>query len=401
MKILHISAVYSIGNGGIYSDLGESFAADGHSVDVLLADASLRFGDKPFWFGQKGVSILRVPTFRMQKMGVVKKALAFVSLPFILKRVLKKFLSRKSYDLVIFDAPPITLTPVVALAKKLFKCPVFLMQKDIFPQNAVDVGLFPKCSPVYWYFRRLEKKMLALADKIGCMSQGNIDYIRAHNPQIDAEKVVYFPNAVKINPFVSPDGRAEVCRKFGIPQNACIFLYGGNMGIPQYMQLFAAAIRHFKNDARMYFMCIGSGTKAGIVKDAIAAEKPSNAAYYSAMPRADYDLFARNCDVGVVTLSPRFTIPNYPSKSLGYMAASLPILAATDTNTDFRDLIEAQAKCGIWCASSDENAFFEAIQTLASDPALRNAFGASGREYFERNFDAAVWAKRLVELFTA
>ena len=83
------------------------------------------------------------------------------------------------------------------------------------------------------------------------------------------------------------------------------------------------------------------------------------------------------------------------------MAASLPILAATDTNTDFRNLIEAQAKCGIWCASSDENAFFEAIQKLASDPALRNAFGASGREYFERNFDAAVWAKRLVELFTA
>ncbi|MDY5583416.1 MAG: glycosyltransferase family 4 protein [Candidatus Merdousia sp.] len=401
MKILHISAVFSIGNGGIYSDLGEALVSGGHSVDVLLADASLRFCDKPSWFEQNGVSILRVPTFKMQKMGIVKKSLAFVLLPFILKRALKKFLSQKNYDLIIFDAPPITLTPVVASAKKLFKCPVFLMQKDIFPQNAVDVGLFPKCSPVYWYFRRQERKMLALADKIGCMSQGNIDYIRKHNPYIDAEKVVYFPNAVKVNPFVRSDGRTELCRKFGIPQNACIFLYGGNMGIPQYMQLTAAAIRHFKNDSRVYFMCIGSGTKAGIIKDAIASANPSNAAYYSAIPRADYDLIARNCDVGIVTLSPYFTIPNYPSKSLGYMAAALPILAATDTNTDFRALVDSQAKCGIWCASSDENAFFEAIQTLASNADLRSSFGANGRKYFERNFDAAVWAKRLVELFIA
>ena len=73
MNILHISTAYSIGNVSIYSDLAEALVADGHSVDVLLADASLSFSKKPFWFEQNGVFVLRVPTFRMQKMGSAKK----------------------------------------------------------------------------------------------------------------------------------------------------------------------------------------------------------------------------------------------------------------------------------------------------------------------------------------
>lgn len=399
MKILHISTAYSIGNGNIYSDLGESLVDCGCCVDVLLSDTSLHIGEKPRYLEQNGVSILRVPTFRLHKMGILKKAFAFVSLPFFLKRVLRKYLSKKSYDLIIFDAPPITLTTVVALAKKLFGCPVFLMQKDIFPQNAVDVGLFPKFSPIYWYFRHKEKEMLSLADKIGCMSHGNMDYIRRHNQYIPSENVVYFPNAIRISPFVESTQRDEICKKFGIPENACIFLYGGNMGIPQHMQLIAEAIRHFKDDKRVFFVCIGSGTKSRIIQDIMQAENPSNAVYYNALPRKDYNAIAQNCDVGVVCLSPLFTIPNYPSKALSYMEASLPILAATDANTDFRDLIETQAKCGIWCNSSKEGDFFAAIEKLAADKALRNVFGANGRKYLEGNFNALMWAEKLCKMF--
>lgn len=399
MNILHISTAYPIGDGGIYSDLAEALVANGHSVDVLLADASLPFHAKPFWFEQNGVLILRVPTFRMQKMGNVKKAVAFIFLSFILKRALKKYLCKKKYDFLIFDAPPITLTPVVALAKKLFRCPVFLMQKDIFPQNAVDVGFFSKRNPIYWYFRQLEKKMLNLSDKIGCMSKGNIDYICNHNKNILPEKVIYFPNSIKIEKVVCQTEREKVCKMFGIAHDACVFLYGGNMGIPQHMQLLEATIKHFKDDNRMFFICVGSGTKAHVIKDLIDSEKISNSVYYSTMPRFDYDLLARNCDVGIVTLSPFFTIPNYPSKSLGYMIAGLPILAATDSNTDFRELIY-KAQCGLWCNSANQTDFFIAIEKLASDKILRKKLGINGRKYLEREFDVTDWARYLCELFT-
>lgn len=400
MKILHISTSYPKGSGNIYSDLDESIVSLGNSVEVMFADPSLHFKDGCQNIIQNGVKILCVPVFRLQKVRVVKKFLSFISMPFILKRALKKYLSKKSYDLVIFDAPPITLTPVINAAKKLFKCPVFLIQKDIFPQNVVDIGMISKYGLFYRYFRNLEKQMLGLADKVGCMSQGNINYIRSNNPQIDAEKVIYFPNAITVKPFVKSTERLEICKKYGIPNDACIFLYGGNMGIPQYIQLLSETVRHFKNDPRIYFFCIGSGTESHIIQNVMAAEKPGNAIYCNNLPRDEYNKIAKNCDVGIVTLDPRYTIPNYPSKVLSYLEYALPVLAATDVNTDFRQLVENEAKCGLWCPSTDKNAFFEAVEKLAQDKQLRETYGINGRKYLENNFDALFWAKRLCELFS-
>lgn len=171
------------------------------------------------------------------------------------------------------------------------------------------------------------------------------------------------------------------------------------MGIPQYIQLLSETVRHFKNDPRIYFFCIGSGTESHIIQNVMAAEKPGNAIYCDNLPRDEYNKIAKNCDVGIVTLDPRYTIPNYPSKVLSYLEYALPVLAATDVNTDFRQLVENEAKCGLWCPSTDKNAFFEAVEKLAQDKQLRETYGINGRKYLENNFDALFWAKRLCELF--
>lgn len=96
----------------------------------------------------------------------------------------------------------------------------------------------------------------------------------------------------------------------------------------------------------------------------MAAEKPGNAIYCDNLPRDEYNKIAKNCDVGIVTLDPRYTIPNYPSKVLSYLEYALPVLAATDVNTDFRQLVENEAKCGLWCPSTDKNAFLRQWKNL-------------------------------------
>lgn len=90
MKILHISTSYPKGSGNIYSDLDESIVSLGNSVDVMFADPSLHFKDGCQNIIQNGVRILCIPVFRLQKVRIVKKFLSFISMPFILKRALKK-----------------------------------------------------------------------------------------------------------------------------------------------------------------------------------------------------------------------------------------------------------------------------------------------------------------------
>ena len=72
----------------------------------------------------------------------------------------------------------------------------YLMLKDIFPQNAVDLGMLQTTGLkglLYKCFRKKEKKLYSLSDRIGCMSQANVDYILKHNPEIPKEKVEILP----------------------------------------------------------------------------------------------------------------------------------------------------------------------------------------------------------------
>lgn len=398
MKILNLTPSYSL-TAGMYPDLNEALVRAGHSVKVAFADPSVKTDDIAEIFQKDGVEVLRIKTPQIQKVGLLKKGIAFLSLPFLMKRGIKKFYSNEKFDLIISLAPPITFASVSKWAKRKFGCPVFLMQKDIFPQNAVDLGIMKKYSPLYFYFRSVEKSMLKSSDKIGCMSEGNIEYIRRHNPYIPPEDVVYFPNTINVPPREPVAQSREIRQKYNIPQNACAFLFGGNIGLPQYTELLKSAMSKFAGRSDIYFLVIGSGTLAKDLEKFISKEKISNASFHSYMPRDDYEKIAKSCDAGLVILNPKFTIPNYPSKTLSYMATSLPILAATDTNTDYRELIQTQAKCGLWCDASDPNAFAEAVEKLASSPELRRELGENGRKFLEENFNVSLSVEIIEKLF--
>ncbi len=381
MRILN----FTISLGSVYSDVNASLVALGHSVDSVYVDSTI---DEIKIENIDGVNIIRVPSRKVQKASYIKKAIAFFQLPFILKNAVKKYLKERNYDLITFMAPPVTMWSVVNWAKKFFNCSALLMQKDIFPQNAVDLNLFSKRSLPYLYFRYNEKKMLKVSDYIGCMSQANIDYIRKHNPEIPPERVIYYPNTSKIIP--PPVRDRSVLGELNIPENACVFLFGGNMGIPQYIDLLCMVFERFKNKDYIHFLCIGSGTHFYKIKDACAKGKYGNVSILEALPKDKYDKLSAACDVGMVFLDPRFTIPNYPSKTLSYMLSALPIFAATDTNTDYRDLIESQAKCGVWVHSAKKSDVFDGIEKLARNPELRREYGCNGREYVEKYFSVKI-----------
>ena len=70
-----------------------------------------------------------------------------------------------------------------------------MLLKDIFPQNTVDLEMLSKkgLKGLIYCFFVPKKKLYALSDKIGCMSQTNIDYVLKHNPEMAAEKVGLCP----------------------------------------------------------------------------------------------------------------------------------------------------------------------------------------------------------------
>ncbi len=386
MRILQISIAFAKNSQCLYADLANALAHAGHEVFVAAIDAKASDEDLTL-HKEQDVNVVRIRAGKIFNTNLVRKALTFIMLPYALKSALKKHFSDKDFDLVLFEAPPVTIYPAVKWAKKYFKCPAYLMQKDIFPQNAVDLGMMKKNSPAHLYFRRKEIQMLKTADYVGCMSLGNVEYVLNHNKFLSKDKVELFPNtAFSDAPMPVVDKRAFRA-KYNIPQSASVFLFAGNMGKPQNVGLICSAMKHFDSDGSVFFVAIGSGTESHKVRSFVKDNNLKNSIFLDSLPRSDYELLAAACDVGIVSLDPRYTIPNYPSKTLSYMQLSMPIVAATDLATDYKDLIISQANCGLWSDASKPKDFYANILTLAKDADLRLLLGNNGRKYMINNFD--------------
>ena len=115
----------------------------------------------------------------------------------------------------------------------------------------------------------------------------------------------------------------------------------------------------------------------------VKEEKCDNVLTFDFIPRREYERLTRACDIGLIFLDKRFTIPNFPSKTLSYLECSLPIMAAIDKNTDYGDML-TEVNCGFWVENGDIKSYSKYFDKLIKDKDLRIKMGKNGRKYFEK-----------------
>lgn len=384
MNILYISICFPKENEGnnIYTDLAEELAKN-HKVTVITAEER---EENTKLKKERNFNVLRVKNGNMFNVNLIEKAISYITLQYKLKKAIKNYLKNEQYDLIIFMAPPVTLAKVVRYAMKKYNAKSYLMQKDIFPENAVDIGILKKWSPIYYYFRYKEKQMYKIATKIGCMSYGNIEYIKKHNKFIREDKLELFPNTIKISEEVRNKENFNIRKFFNIPQNATIAIYGGNFGKPQGVDFIIDVLNEYKNRKDVFFIFSGKGTEKEKIFNYVKNKEIKNVVTIDYMQKKEYDKLLDNVDIGLIFLDYRFTIPNIPSRTLSYFEHSIPILAATDGNTDYKDIIVNKAKAGLWCESKDIKEFKQNLNYLVSNKEKRLELGRNGRNFLEDNW---------------
>lgn len=372
MKIifLTLSNINSIDIHDMYSDLMRELAKNGNNV-IIVSPIERRFKKKTKIISyensgdwHENVRILKVKTGNVQKTNIIEKGISTILLESQIKRAIKKYLKNDKFDLVLYSTPPITLVKPITFIKKRDNAKTYLMLKDIFPQNAVDLGMLKTHGLkgiLYKFFRKKEKKLYAISDKIGCMSQANVDYILKHNSEINPKKVEIFPNCIEpVDVSLTAEEKREMRIKYDIPLDKTVFVYGGNLGKPQGIPFIIDCLRAEKENDRVFFLIVGDGTEYGKLEQFAKAEKPANFKLMKRLPSEEYDKMIAACDVGMIFLDHRFTIPNFPSRLLSYMQAGLPVLACTDPNTDVGKVIE-EGGFGWWCESDDVEDFCKII----------------------------------------
>lgn len=371
----------------IYCDLLREFSKNGHEV-YCISPTEKRTGAETHL--EENGHLLKLKIGNTQKTNVIEKGISTIMIQPQFVAAIKKYFADVKFDLVLYSTPPITLANAVSYLKKRDGAKTYLMLKDIFPQNAVDIGMMSATGVkgiLYRAFRSKEKQLYRISDRIGCMSQANVDYLRKHNPEIVPQKVEICPNCVEVQDMsVDEETRIAIRKKYQIPLDKKVFVYGGNLGKPQGIDFLIECLRSQSENDAVFFLIVGDGTEYRRIETYVRTENPANVRLMKRLPKEDYDKMVGACDVGMIFLDHRFTIPNFPSRLLSYMQAKIPVLAVTDASTDIGNVITA-GDFGWWCESNDVNAFAELVSgiTFAEIHSQNGAW-----TYLKENYNVSV-----------
>lgn len=235
MNVLFLTMVSGIANietSGIYTDLMRKFCDKGHELYIIYP-RERRLG-LPTEVTNKGrIHFLGVKTLNVTKTNVLEKGIGQILLENQFKYALKRYFGNVIFDLVLYSTPPITFTKVIKYAKmKNQKALSYLLLKDIFPQNAVDLGMLSKRGLkgfLYRSFRKKEKELYRVSDYIGCMSPANVRYVLEHNPEVDPTIVEIAPNSYEVSSCsesLDVFTVETIRRQYGLPIDKPIFIYG-------------------------------------------------------------------------------------------------------------------------------------------------------------------------------
>ena len=392
MKILYLSSTHSgMHDQSIYFDLMQEFVTNGHEVTIAYAREK-RLNLETDYYKKGNINYLGIKTGNFTKnKNLINKGVSLLTLDSTFTKAIKKYLRNDVYDLVLYSTPPITFINTLKYIKKnssdVF---IYLMLKDIFPQNAVDIGMMKNNGLIHKFFRRKEKILYSIVDYIGTMSPGNKDYFIKHNPEFK-DKVEILPNAIKLT-------HKEISytkKDLGLDENKVVIVYGGNLGYPQAIDYLIECAKSVENIPNVQFVVAGTGSRQELVTDYINKYNPKNFLYLGQLEKKKYDELVYQSDVGLIFLDHRFTIPNYPQRLLSYLEAKIPVIVAADNATDMGSIAE-QNSFGIKVYSQDVEAFRNAVVKLVNSAELRSEMGNNGYEFLKNNYTVETAYKTII-----
>ena len=382
MNILMLCSKYSFSDNDpwLTNELADSLVAQGNLVRVVVLDWSGGVVEPMRHISTTGISVLFLPPLQVIGVGRFLRNLAkWLFSARVVARLVAAELQEEQFDLVISFSPSVVMRGLLSRCLRQFCCPAYLVQWDFFPFHHQQIGIF---SP--WLVRFaawFEEREIRRFTAIGCMSLKNIEYLQGHYHLRPEQNVHLLPiwGRPKVIPYLD---RNELRRSNGLPIGRVIAVFGGQLvagrGIEDLIEVAELARRR---DPRLYFLVIGSGPLEADVKKYIG-KKGTNLQWFPRIPREDYLQLLSACDIGLVCTVRGVDVPSFPSKTIDFFQASLPIVASVETTTDYSDFLILQG-LGLSTEAGVVEAFLGNLQKLADDAGLRQDMGDRGRRYLK------------------
>jgi glycosyltransferase involved in cell wall biosynthesis len=336
-------------------DLSLELVRQGHQPTVLIPAFDI---NSPWLLeDMNGVQVIRLRAPRTKDLGYVRRTVAEFLMPFAMLRNMRKSpLSKVRWDGVIWYSPTIFLGPIANALKRYSACKSYLIIRDVFPEWAVDMGLLGRGLP-YRFFKSIANYQYSVADVIGVQTPGNLPYFDGWSSS-GGRRVEVLQNWLADAPIVGCSISVAQSPLAG----RIIFVYAGNMGVAQGMDILIELAAGLREQANIGFLFVGRGSDAQRLCEETKKRGLNNVVFFDEIDPTEIAGLYAQCHVGIVALDPRHKTHNIPGKFLSYMQSGLPALANINVGNDLAELIERE---GVGRVSTENSV--ETLRRLALD----------------------------------
>jgi glycosyltransferase involved in cell wall biosynthesis len=371
-------------------DLAQQLAALGHRPVMIVPSP---MSDQP-WMIERldGIEVLRVAAPPTRSSSFVRRALAEMWLPFaILRNVRKSPFRSAKWDLLAWYSPPIFFGPLIWALRRASGARTYLILRDIFPEWAVDLGLVRR-GPVYVVFKAIAALQYAVAEVIGVQTPSNLAYLSrwARSPR---RRIEVLHNWLAVTPDVGCSIAVENTALAGRK----IFVYIGNMGVAQGMDIFVELIENLRCREDIGFLFVGRGSEFAKLVAEKASRELSNALFFDEIDSLEIPGLLAQCHVGLVALHPDHKTHNIPGKFVSYVQYGLPVLARVNGGTDLEKLILDQGVGKVYSGNSVTE-LKRLAEELADNTALRHSMSGRGKQLGRLMFSPETAARQIIAL---
>lgn len=297
-------------------------------VPVIQGDTAVRHDSVA------GIEVIRLRVPVKKAESYARRLLYEAVMPFAMRHHWKKIAATQKLDGIAWYSPSIFHGIFARYLKRQHGARGYLILRDIFPDWAVDIGVMTRRNPAYWVFKMIERYQYRTADTIGVQTPGNLPFLqRWAVPGKRSVEVLHNWQSI---------GSAEPC-SIDLASSPLakrrIFVYAGNIGVAQNMDLFVDLVAAMQHRTDVGFVFVGRGNKFDRIAQDARARGLDNLLCYDEINSGEIPALYNQCDFGIVSLHPSHTTHNIPGKFISYVAHGLPVLAAVNPGNDLIDLI--------------------------------------------------------------
>lgn len=383
----------------LMQELAEGLRDRGHRITVATAYPSHNLASEnisPHFKKitvENDIEVLRIKTLPPHMSNYIIRGLSQITLPYIFLYKIKKLIKQK-IDVIIVYSPPLPLAIVGWKLKMVHGARYILNVQDLFPQNAVDLGIL-KNRFLIKIFEHIEKNAYRYADRITAHSENNRTFLN-EKKGVSEEKLSVIHNWIDVAPYKNVQKTGRFRELFNV-NGKFIFLFAGVIGPSQGLDLIIKVAQRLRQTQDIAFLFVGDGVEKERLTKMTESYGLKNVYFKPFVSKEEYPELVKDADVGLVCLSAKNKTPVVPGKILGYMAASVPVLAFLNKESDGHHVIR-EAGCGYSEVSDDARKAASLMLRMYQEKERLTEYGKNGFGYAAEHFSKKVCVDKLEDL---